>query len=180
MNVQRLTVQYDQAEDRIALLARDAERQQLLLLTRRLSFRLLESLARGLRQQQGDQRLAQVGLEDELLSMKHVLALGAVREAQRNQELLAEVAKAKANMPVALVREINLHSTRNGRILIFRAEPELELARLALDNAQLHWFVGRVLMHAQQAEWGKPIPVPGWLEPARGASVSRSSTGELH
>lgn len=178
MNIQSLTVQHDLAEDRIALLARDAERQQLLLLTRHLSFRLLEALARELQQQQGDERLAQVGLEDELLSMKHARALGAIREVQRDQAPPPVI--AAVDLPVALVREINLHPTRNGRILVFRAEPKRELARLALDNAQLHWFVGRITTHAQKAGWGKPIPVPGWLEPAGPQSVPGNIEGSLH
>jgi len=178
MNIQSLTIQHDLAEDRIALVARDAERQQLLLLTRHLSFRLLEVLARALQQQQGDQRLAQVGLEDELLSMKHAHALGAIREVQRDQA--PPPAMATVNLPAALVREINLHPTRNGRILVFRAEPARELARLALDDAQLHWFVGRMTTHAQKAGWGKPIPVPGWLEPAGRQSVASESEGHLH
>lgn len=176
MKIQSLTVQHDPAEDRIILLARSADAEQILLLTRRLTCSLLAALSKQIQHTQGDQRLAQAGLQDELLSMKHTRALSRVREAQADRPA---VSAAPQRLPTRLLTKIGIRDQAQGRQLLF-SDASGEVASISLDAAQLHWFVGRLATHSRSAGWGNPIPVPGWLEPnasaepAPGQSTARS------
>ena len=176
MKFQSLTVRYEAAEDRIVILGSNPKAEQILLLTRRLTFGLLSALSQQIQQTQGDQRLAQAGLQDELLSMKHARALNRIREAQVDCVVVSE---SPERLPTRLLTQIEISDRPQGRLLIFK-DASGEIARMALDAAQLHWFVGRLATHSRTAGWGNPIPVPGWLdsnasaEPASGKSTGRS------
>ena len=161
MKFQSLTVRYEAAEDRIVLLGSHAKAAQTLLLTRRLTFALLNALSQQIQHTQGDQRLAQAGLQDELLSMKHARALNRIREAQVDRVVVTE---SPERLPTRLLTQIDISERPQGRLLIFK-DASGEIARMALDAAQLHWFVGRLATHSRTAGWGNPIPVPGWLDP---------------
>jgi hypothetical protein len=176
LKFQSLTVRYEAAEDRIVILGSHPKATQILLLTRRLTFGLLNALSKQIQQTQGDQRLAQAGLQDELLSMKHARALNRIREAQVDRVVVTE---SPERLPTRLLTQIEISERPQGRLLIFK-DAAGEIARMALDTAQLHWFVGRLATHSRTAGWGNPIPVPGWLDanasadPAPGKSTGRS------
>jgi hypothetical protein len=176
MKIQSLTVQHDPAEDRIVLLTRSADAEQILLLTRRLTCGLLAALSKQIEHTQGDQRLAQSGLQDELISMKHSRALSRVREAQADRPA---VSAAPQRLPTRLLTKIGIRDQAQGRQLLF-SDARGEVASIALDAAQLHWFVGRLATHSRKAGWGNPVPVPAWLEqnpspePASGQQAGRS------
>jgi hypothetical protein len=179
MKIQSLTVQHDPAEDRIVLLARIADAEQILLLTRRLTYGLLGALGKQIQRTQGDQRLAQAGLQDELLSMKHARALNRIRKAQADR--LPAVSPAPQRLPTRLLTTIEIRDQGQGRQLVF-SDTQGEIASIALDAAQLHWFVGRLATHSRNAGWDKPIPVPGWLEQNTNAepTVSQQPSRSVH
>ena len=176
MKIQSLTVQHDPAQDRIALFVRLADTEQILFLTRRLTFGLLNALSQQIQHAQGDTRLAQAGLQEELLSMKHARAVNHIRETQADRPA---VSAAPKQLPTRLLTSIEIRDQGTGRLLKF-SDVNGEVASIALDAAQVHWFVGRLATHSRSAGWGNPIPVPGWLEPnasaepAPGQSTARS------
>lgn len=177
MNIQSLTVQHDPAQDRIALFVRLADAEQILFLTRRLTFGLLTALSKQIQHTQGDQRLAQAGLQNELLSMKHARAVNHIRKTQANRPALSAAPKQR---PTRLLTSIEIRDQGAGRLLIF-SDANGEIASIALDAAQVHWFVGRLATHSRSAGWGNPIPVPGWLEPNTNAEPAPQQTGRsLH
>ena len=128
MKIQSLTVQHDPAQDRIALFVRLADAEQVLLLTRRLTFGLLNALSQQIQQTQGDQRLAQAGLQEELLSMKHARALNRIREAQVDRVVVSE---SPERLPTRLLTQIEISERPQGRLLIFK-DASGEIARMAL------------------------------------------------
>lgn len=160
MKILSVTVQHDPAQDRILLIARDAVAEQVLLLTRRLTFGLIATLGKLIQQSQGNSRLADIGLQSELLSMKHAHALSQIREAQVD---CAPPKPAPQRLPSRLLTQIDIRDDPSGRILVF-FETASPIAQLALDARQLHWFVGRLATHSRIAGWGGPVPVPEWLD----------------
>lgn len=161
MKIQSLTVQHDPAEDRIILLARSADALQILLLTRRLTFSLLAALGKQIQHTQGDKRLAQAGLQDELLSMKHSRALNRVREAQSDQRVVS--AAVERPLTRRLLTKIQIRDKSDRHQMIF-SDAGGQVASIVLDAAQVHWLVGRLCLHSRKAGWGTPIPTPSWLE----------------
>jgi hypothetical protein len=116
LKFQSLTVRYEAAEDRIVILGSHPKATQILLLTRRLTFGLLNALSKQIQQTQGDQRLAQAGLQDELLSMKHARALNRIREAQVDRVVVTE---SPERLPTRLLTQIEISERPQGRLLIF-------------------------------------------------------------
>ncbi len=178
MNIRSITVQHDPAEDRIILFARQADTEQTLLLTRRLTQGLLAALGKQIQHTQGDQRLAQAGLQDELLSMKHSRALNHVREAQTDRPDLGAALK---RLPTRLLTSIEIRDQGLTRLLVF-GDASGEVASIAFDAAQIHWFVGRLATHSHNAGWGNPMPIPGWLDQSAGAKgvVGQDTFRSIH
>ena len=160
MNIQSLTIQFDAVEDRMVFVARSAEAEQRLLLTRRLVFELLSFLARQLQQTETEARIAPAGMEQEVLAMKHVRALEQVRHTQGGKPAPPV---SRAPKPACLVTKIELQDTAAGRLIVFH-DLHAAAGRLMVDPAQQHWLVGRLAVHARRAGWGDPLPLPAWLE----------------
>jgi len=159
MKIQAITVQHDAQQDRIALVSRHADAQQVLLLTRRLAFSLLTALGKIITQSQGIHRLQQSPLQDEWLSMKHAQALSQVRQLQAGQ---AKSMAPAQRLPSRLLTQIDLETRSDSHTLRF-SDTAGFIAELSLDARQLHWFVGRLATHCQAAGWGQAVPVPDWL-----------------
>lgn len=162
MNLQSLTVQYDPAQDRLFLIARDEEVERVLLMTRRLSFSLMGALGRLIQQSQGSQQVEAAGQLAELLSMKHVHALSQVRTAQAEHP---PSRPAPRRLSSRLITQIDIRAEAPGRVLVF-SDSKGPIAQFPLDARQLHWFVGRLVSHSRAAGWGDPVPVPAWLDQA--------------
>ena len=176
MKIQSVTVRHDAAQDRIVLVARDSQSEQVLLLTRRLTFSLLTALGKLIAKSQGNTRLEQAGLQDELLSMKHAQALSQVRQSQADQ---ASPRAPSKRLPSRLLIQIDIKSDANGHLLSFSDSGGL-VANLALDAGQLHWFVERLATHSQAAAWGRAIPVPEWLAVEAKAGALQGRTYSVH
>ena len=176
MKIASVTVQHDPAQDRIALVARDSRVEQVLLLTRRLTFSLLAALGKLIAQSQGDSRLAQVGLQGELLSMKHAHALSQIRQSQAGQP---SPKAALQRLPSRLLTKIDINSDANGYLLSF-SDPDGQIASLGLDARQLHWFVSRLASNSQAAGWGQAIPAPDWLTGAAEPGADHAKNYSVH
>ena len=91
-----LTLGYAALEDRLQLLVRQAQQEQVLWLTRRLTQGLLELLARLVQQSikapalpPGQSADLVAAWQEDWLALQHVRAVAQVREAQRDQPLSA-------------------------------------------------------------------------------------------
>ncbi len=162
MKISALTVQHDKLQDRILLVARNTNTEQVLFLTRHLAFALLATLGKLIQQSQGDSRIAQAGMQTELLSMKHAQALSQVRAVQSSDQS-PSMTSAPRRLPDCLLTQIDIHTDPGGRTLIF-CDTEGQVARLTLDARQLHWLIGRLATHSRNAGWGDAIPMPDWLD----------------
>lgn len=160
MGFQTLTVKYDSIQDRIVVIVRVPGADYALLLTRRFTCGLLAMLARQVQQTQGDTRLEKAGLQDELLSMKHVRAVSQVRSAQADASPPPPLPE---RLPSRLPTRVDVtHEADEVALLTFFAGDEV-LGRLVFRPRELHWFLERLVAHAGAAGWGDAIPVPEWL-----------------
>lgn len=142
------------------MFVRLVDTEQILFITRRLTFELLKALSQQIQHAQGDSRLAQAGLQDELLSMKHARAVNHVRETQADRPVFRAAPK---RLPACLLTRIDIRDLGTRRLFKF-SDVSGEVASVTLDPAQLHWFVARLATHCRSAGWGNPMPVPAWLD----------------
>ena len=176
MRAQTLTVKYDQVQDRIVVIVRVPGADYALLLTRRFTCGLLTMLVRQVQQAQGDARLAQAGLQDELLTMKHVRAVSQVRGAQVDVSLsLSPLPPLPERLPSHLPTRVDAAPDAEGGVLLTFFVAAEVLGTLLFRPRDLHWFLERLLAHAKAAGWGEAIPVPEWLSQGA-ADVAASST----
>lgn len=196
MGFQTLTVKYDSLQDRIVVIVRVPAGDYALLLTRRLTFGLLALLARQIQQIQGDERLAQAGLQDELLSMQHVRAVTQIRTAQAGAATPNAPAPPPSSpsshsfhsfhsqpmperLPSHLPSRVDVTHEADPvnliRLTFFSGAEAKELGRLIFRTNELHWFLDRLLTHAQAAAWAEEIPIPAWLLPETAEIQSASA-----
>ncbi len=164
MESQTITVNYDSLQDRIVVFVRGAVSSYALQLTRRFTFAMLAALSRQVQNTQGDTRLAKAGLQDELLSMKHVHAVSQIRNAQAEAPSSPlPPLQMPAEMPIHLTSRVDIRHDSDGATTLLFFVADETVGKLVFQVRELHWFLERLLAHGQQAGWSDAVPVPAWL-----------------
>jgi hypothetical protein len=140
-------------------------------MTRRLVFGMLTGLAQQVQKTQGDARLAQHGLQDDLLSMKHACAVAQVRGAQVG----IPPPPKPSRLPMHLPTRVDMTRDADGGMSLHFFSDDREIGQLAFGERELHWFLERLVAHARQAGWGEPIPLPLWLSQAADEAAGNRS-----
>ena len=179
-DIQSLSFRFDPTEDRIVFVCRSTQVVQLLLLTRRLAFRLLGRLCEVVAEQNSLAKQAGPGWRDDVLSMTHVRSVARVDQAQ--QEVVVEVTD-QASLPAIatlLLTRIDLQLDGPCCGLLFFSQSDAAVCRAQFSQTQLHWFVSRLHKFCHKADWGCPMPEPTWLQNDKQAPSIDGQPAVLH
>ena len=156
---------YNETEDRLNLLATDAQSQGVhAALTRRLTDRLINGLAQLLEQSSAVAVQAPAEMRDDIILMEHQDAL----YGQGQTPTLTEpgTSEAMPNLPVPrLVTAIDVSITATTFEIRVR-DTQTPLIALSLNRLQVHRLVEALSQRAEAAGWNIPVNV-AWLEPGQ-------------
>ncbi|GHA32654.1 hypothetical protein GCM10007989_30970 [Devosia pacifica] len=159
ITVSKLSLVYNPGEDRIALGVRDADGERvILLLTRRMTGRLINGLGAILKRSSPTVTSAPEELRNDVILMEHQQALQEEQERQAKPRTSAEpsdddTAEAHESQPqIALVSDIDVSTHRTHFELKFRAG-ERPLAIAEISRRAMHLFVDALTKRAQEADW---------------------------
>ncbi len=158
IELQRLTTQYDPAEDRIRLSGSAGEGQVLVLwLTQRLINRLVPHLCKGLEKR----------LQSKLGAQKlqaHVQQSFAQQRARAALQRQAPV-QPDADSPQWRVETIDVKQAPGGVRLLLKGIDETQEAVIDLPTPALRQWLGILFEHYHRAAWS-PQVWPDWMEEA--------------
>lgn len=175
-----MSVNLDLAQDRVCMDCQYlSERRARLWMTRRMSRRLLQRLSGWLAR--ANAIAAQVHeptLRREVLQMEHQRQRQAVATENRDAPRVRPTPGGPDAEP-GLVTGIGFAELANGRYAVGFALNKAADASVEVrfTQAQVHWWVGRVVHLARQAEWDFAELEQGWLVDTRPAPAQ---SGPLH
>lgn len=161
--VDKITVLYDEGEDRLNLLAQDsAGVVTSCWLTQRLANRLVRSLV---------QRLATEAVPGAVVTQPAPPRLQALEQAAAQMQMprLPPVEpEAQPAATPALVHSLQVGRTARGRhSVVFRWGREEQAIQLIMDSTRLRQWLGIVYRHYVKAEWPRDGVWPQWFEPGK-------------
>ena len=153
---------YSEAEDRLTLGAADAEGQAVhVMLTRRLTERLVNGLAHLLEQSSAVAVQAPAAMRDDIILMEHQTALYGAGAPTGEA---AEQADETPALPVPqLVTALDISITPATFEIRMRSG-ETALIHLSLGRLQVHRLVEVLGQRAETAAWSIPVGA-AWMEP---------------
>lgn len=158
----QLTFAYSEPEDRLTLLARDAAGGAVhVLLTRRLTERLINGLAQLLEQSSPLAQTAPADLRSDIILMEHQDALFGKGRAQAESVEAAEPATPVPLTQLVLTIDVEV---RPRTFEIGMRAGETALIRLSLDRHSVHRLVEALGQRAEAAGWNLVLGA-AWLEP---------------
>ena len=158
--LKRITSEYVEAEDRIRIAGLTEQNETLSLwLTMRLTSRLVTHCL--------------ALLEKNSPELKNNLQ-GMVR-GSAGQEIVEESAvKVAKNSPSFLIREIDLKTSDELVVLVFK-ENKTSSYELYLESNQLRQWLGMLYLIWQKAEW--PLHIwPDWMDKSKGSLISDTTS----
>ena len=156
---------YGEAEDRLTLLASDAEARGVhVTLTRRLTERLVNGLAHLLEQSSSVAVQAPAEMRDDIILMEHQTALFGQGEPPADKE--TEPSDEISSLPAPqLVTAMDINLTRATFELQMRFG-ETPLIHLSLNRLQVHQLVEVLSQRAESAGWNIAVGAT-WMEPGQ-------------
>ncbi|GJE41351.1 hypothetical protein [Methylobacterium soli] len=157
---------YSEAEDRLSLLASDAERRVVhVALTRRLTNSLVNGLANLLEQSSPLATTAPADLRDDIILLEHQDALYGETQVP-SPVAVAGGEETRLNVPAPrLVQAVDVNITPRTFELLFRAGPS-PLIRLSLTRLEVHRVIENLSQRAQAAGWNMSVE-SAWMEPGQ-------------
>jgi hypothetical protein len=172
--IQKITLTYDEREDRLRLAVEEADGALLTLwLTRRLADRLARALVEKL-----DSRLAAAlaGAPSQAAS------LAALQEWEQGAALAQyrsdTPVRIEAPVPGGLIDSVDLGHRGEATVLVFRW-PGGHDATLALEAAQLRQWLAILYTDYGRAQWPTEGVWPAWLTPSP-AAAAPTAADQLH
>ena len=155
---------YNETEDRLTVLATDAQSQGVhVALTRRLTDRLINGLAQLLEQTSTVAVKAPAEMRDDIILMEHQDALYGQGQAPTTDP---GTGKALPNLPVPrLVTSIDVSITPT-TFEIRVGDAQTPLITLSLDRFHVHRLVEALSQRAEAAGWHIAVNA-AWLEPGQ-------------
>lgn len=171
--LQRLTTQYDAAEDRIRLSGSTPGNETLVLwLTQRLLNRLVPLLCQGL-----EKRLPAKPGEKALRMQEQVQQSFAQQRARAALPRQAPV-QPGADSPQWRVEVVDVKQAPGGVRLVFKGVAEAHQAVLKLPTPAMRQWLGIVFEQYRRAGWATQV-WPAWMEEAN-APPAQTSAVALH
>lgn len=172
--VDKVTVLYDEAEDRLHLRAQDpAGAVKACWVTQRMANRLVRALV---------QRLAQEAIPGAIATEPAPPRLQALEQAAAQMQMprVAPVkVEASTDASPALVNSLEIGRTRGGRhAIVFRWGVD-QTVQLTLDSTRLRQWLGIVHGLYVKADWRVDGVWPAWFDAAKSAAKPGAS-GVLH
>ncbi|MBX9930315.1 MAG: hypothetical protein K2Y56_02055 [Methylobacterium sp.] len=160
----QLTFAYNEPEDRLTLLAGDTLGQSIhVLMTRRLTERLINGLAQLLEQSSPLAQTAPADLRNDIILMEHQDALFGRTEP--GPAVTDAIEPANAAPPTHLILAIDVAVMPQTFEIGLRAGAAF-LIRLSLDRHSVHRLVEALSQRAEAAGWNLVLGAP-WLEPGQ-------------
>lgn len=160
---------YWEAEDRISVLAWDAQRNGVhLCLTRRLTNRAVNGLAHLLEQSSPIASTAPADLRDDIILLEHQDALFGEAQTSPQQPPASGEATLKVPAP-RLVSAVDVNITPQTFELLLR-ENESPLIQLSLNRLEVHRVIESLHQKAKVADWNMSVE-SAWMEPGQTAIV---------
>ena len=153
-----VSVCYLQQDDRLALDCADGTRRIRLILTRRLTRRLLNACIGLLERSSAVLAKTPAALRSEVIGMEHLSALKRAAPAP------APPGPALRDLGSVLVTQIDLQTAADAFSILLQSDGE-PVARLALSRSILHRTVALIDEWAERAEWDIGSRT-GWLTAA--------------
>jgi hypothetical protein len=147
MNVTTVAAAYLEQDDRLALDCADGVSRLRLVLTRRITRRLLGACISLLERSSAVLAKAPPDLRSEVIGMEHLSAL-----SQRNEPVPAPPTRDLDDLGAVLVTQIDLRATADSFILIIQSGTE-PVARLASSRPVFHKTLALLDEWATHAEW---------------------------
>lgn len=151
-------------EDRLLLLAMDQKgAQEGLVLTRRLTARLINGLAKLLENSNVAASTAPEELKDDIVLMEHQGALASTQAVPVSGDTTPQVQQRGATLrvPQRLVETVNIKTNPRDFHIVLQAESSVPVATV-LNRLDLHRFVELLKRQAVDAGWNLPIDA-AWL-----------------
>ncbi len=172
----QLSFAYDQREDRILLLAANAEGEALALqLTRRLTSRIVNAVAQLLEKSSTVAQHAPAEMRDDVILLEHQEALhgqpaatkagaeGSTPDSTSETTKARSVAPTKIVGPAQLVHTIQITTKRNSFSVVIKGGRQ-DLAALSVSRTDLHRVLETIRRVADKANWQITIDA-SWLMP---------------
>ena len=161
MRLERVTTQYDSAQDRFRVLGSTPDGDTLALwLTQRLFIRVIRFLLEWLEEESADS--AKVAHEDNpqvKSSLQNFAQQGASSSMQETKPV-----EPKAETRSYLMAEVDIRKSEQHVVLVFKL-PEDKLAEVPFEATQLRQWLHIIFTQWQSAEW--PLDVwPLWMRQA--------------
>lgn len=170
--LQRLTTQYDAAEDRIRLSGSTPLNETLTLwLTQRLLNRLVPLLCQGLEKQvlgQPGEQALRVQLQQSFAQQRALAALPRQAPVQPG-----------ADSPQWRVEVVDVKQAPGGVRLVFKGAAEAQQAVLKLPTPAMRQWLGIVFEQYRRAGWATQV-WPAWMEEAAAPLSIRTPAGLVH
>ncbi len=169
MKVKSLTFAYDETEDRILLGCSNDSQSRRLLLTRRITRRLLSAFANVLKTSSRAVKQAPADLRREVIVLEHLASLSAEQPAAGGTVGAGDPA-ALADLGQALVWKVDVAVEPVLFTLSFHSTTA-PLAALSLNRADFHKVLAALDHCALVAEWDVHAEA-GWLGEAENVAAS--------
>jgi len=175
MRLERVTTQYDSAQDRFRVLGSTPDGETLALwLTQRLFIRVIRFLLEWLEEESADS--AEVRRPDNP-QVKSSLQNFAQQGASASMQV-TEPVEPQAKTQSFLMAEVDIRKNDQHVVLVFKL-PEDELAEVPFDATQLRQWLHIIFSQWQLAEW--PLDFwPLWMRQAEEESEQDSSSASFH
>lgn len=163
----QLTLGFSEREDRLLLVARDAEGATIaMMLTRRLISRLVNALASVLKRSSVAASRAPVDVRDDIVLMEHQGAIAPAISAQQTAQRTGAGSMAgSSRISFRLVSAIDIATHVTEFHLLLRA-PRSTPVLVKLNRVALHRLLELLNRKADEAEWNIPLR-ESWLEPGQ-------------
>lgn len=170
MRLERVTTQYDSAQDRFRVLGSTPDGDTLALwLTQRLFIRVIRFLLEWLEEESADS--AKV-IHDDNPQVKSSLQNFAQQGASSSMQTTKPV-EPKAETQSYLMAEVDIRKSEQHIVLVFKL-PEDSLAEVPFEATQLRQWLHIIYSQWQSAEW--PLDVwPLWMRQAEEIGQDSSS-----
>lgn len=168
METKSISISYDEADDRLFLDASDANGSGRLILTRRITRRLLSAFVTLLEKSSVALKKAPADLRTEVIALEH---LSAVSQAQDvNRSAIPGQSLRKAFDPVVIAK-VDVQMRPRAFRLVFHSARE-PVASLTLSRQKFHRLLAALDQFAAAAEWNIRDGAE-WLDPNQAGGGGR-------
>ena len=144
-----LSISYSETEDRIVVDASDGQNTTRLILTRRITRRLLSAFAQLLERSSLAMKRAPADMRSEVIALEHLSAVAQARQPAAG--VPAKAARPPTSSPVVIAK-VDVEVTQRTFRAVFHSTQE-PIASLTLSRPKFHHLLATLDRFAASAEW---------------------------